>query len=452
MNKRVMLINPPMTYLTAMEPIRLAQPMGICYIAAVLEKHGYDVKIVDAHAEGYHNRTNIGEKTQVGLGEIEIRAKIAEFKPAIVGISAMFTDQYKNAHMVSRLAKEALPGVITVMGSVYPTMVPEEVLEDPNVDYIIKGEAEYSFKYFCDWIIRKEKDARGKVDGLNLEPKNQWIENLDALPFPSRRLLDLKRYSATGRAYREPSKREPAFPIITSRCCPAFCNFCATHKMQGSYRERSISNVIAEIEHLIDTYGMQEIYFLDDALAYGNFREILKKMIENQYDLVWHGANGIAVYSLDDELIELFARSGCYKVILSIESGVQNTLRYIKKPVRLDKTKEIIRKIKGCGMKAESMFMIGFPCERKEDILNTVKFAEGLELDYVSFPLATPFKGTDFYNDCLEKGCLVEGYKFENLKFGVGNIKTDEWGPEFVERVRKESWRRINKVSVGCQK
>jgi magnesium-protoporphyrin IX monomethyl ester (oxidative) cyclase len=215
--------------------------------------------------------------------------------------------------------------------------------------------------------------------------------------------------------------------------------------MQGSYRERSVDNVIAEIEYLTGTYGMEEIYFLDDALAYGNFREILKKMIKNKYDLAWHGANGVAVYNLDDELIELFAKSGCYKVILSIESGVQKTLRYMKKPVKLTKTKDVIEKIKKYGMKAESMFMIGFPCETREDILNTVKFAEGLGLDYVSFPLATPFKGTDFYKDCAERGCLVEDYKFENLKFGIGNIRTAEWGPEFVQNVREESWKRINK-------
>ena len=449
MNKRVMLINPSMTYLTTMEPIRLAQPMGISYLAAVLEKYGYDVKILDAHAEGYDNRLNVDERSQVGLSEIEIREKIAEFNPAIVGVSAMFTDQYKNSHMACKAAKAALPGVITVMGNVYPTMVPEEVLEDPNVDYVIKGEAEYSFKYFCDWLIYKDESARGKIDGLNLDPKKQWIKNLDDLPFPARHLLDLQKYFVVGRAYREPSKREPAFPIITSRCCPAFCNFCATHKMQGVYRQRSVDNVIAEIEHLIDTYGMQEIYFLDDALAHGNFREILKKMIKNQYDLVWHGANGIAIYSLDDELIELFAKSGCYKVILAIESGVQETLRYMKKPVRLDKVKSIINKIKSYGMRVESMFMIGFPCETKEDMLNTVKFAEGLGLDYVSFPLATPFKGTEFYNDCLKKGSLVKDYKFENLKFGIGNIKTDEWGPEFAESVRRESWKRINKISGG---
>lgn len=442
-----MLINPPMTYFTSIEPIRLAQPMGLCYIAAVLERERYNVKIFDAHAEGYGSRVEKGERTQVGLNEKEIAEKISEFKPAIVGISSMFTDQYHNAKMVCKIAKEVDPEIVVCMGGVHPTMVVEEVLKDQNVDYVIRSEAEYSFRDLCDLLIKKKNIDPKKVDGLNLNSKTEWIENLDDLPFPARHLLKLQEYFAAGRAYREPSKREPAFPIITSRCCPASCSFCATHIMQGRYRQRSVENVIAEIEYLIKTYGMQEIYFLDDALAFGNFKEILKKMIENRYDLAWHGANGVAVYSLNDELIELFAKSGCYKVILSIESGVQKTLEYMRKPVILDKTKEIIKKIKDCGMKAESMFMIGLPCETKEDILNTVKFAESLGLDYVSFPLATPFKGTDFYKDCVEKGCLVKDYKYENLKFGIGNIQTKEWGTEFVEKVRKEAWEKINKIN-----
>ncbi|MBI3631443.1 MAG: cobalamin B12-binding domain-containing protein [Candidatus Staskawiczbacteria bacterium] len=446
MNNRILLINPPMTYLTSVEPIRLAQPMGLCYIAAVLEKEGYDVKILDAHAEGYHNRVKNGDKTQVGLTEQEISLKIAEFNPAIVGVGSMFSDQYNNSKMVCRVAKETNSEIVTCMGGVHPTMVPDEVLKDPNVNYVIRGEAEYSFRDFCDWLIKKKDINPKKIDGLNFNPKEQWIQNLDELPFPARHLLNLPLYFEAGRAYREPSKRKRAFPIITSRCCPAFCNFCATHTMQGSYRQRSVDNVIAEIEYLVKTCGMEEIYFLDDALAFGNFREILKKMVENKYDLAWHGANGIAIYSLDDELIDLFAKSGCYKVILSIESGVQKTLNYMRKPVKLVKTAEIIKKIKDSGLKVESMFVIGLPCESKEDILNTIKFAESLQLDYVSFPLATPFKGTDFYKDCFEKGCLAGEYKFENLKFGIGNIKTDEWGPEFVETVRKEAWHRINKI------
>lgn len=443
MNEKIMLVNPPMTYLTSMEPIRLAQPLGICYIAAVLEQSGYDVKILDAHAEGYENRIKIGERAQVGLNEKQIADEIIKFNPAIVGVGAMFTDQYKNAHMVCRVAKDTLSKVTTIMGSVHPTLAPKDVLRDKNVDYILRGEAEYSFRDFCDWLFHKKK-LDDKIDGLNLSPKRNWIENLDNLPFPARHLLKLQKYFAAGRAYREPSKREPALPMITSRCCPASCNFCATHQMQGHYRERSVNNVIAEIEHLIDVYDMKEIYFLDDALAYGNFRDVLKKMIENKYDLVWHGANGVAIYSLDDELIKLFAESGCYKVLVAIESGVQKTLRYMKKPVKLDNVRYIINKIKDYGMRIESLFMIGLPCETKEDILNTVKFAESLNLDYVSFPIATPFIGTDFYKDCLEKGYLVEDYKFGNLKFGIGNIRTEEWGPEFVERVRKEAWERLN--------
>ena len=443
MDKKVMLIVPPMTYLTSMETIRLAQPVGISYIAGYLEKYGYVVKILDAHAQGYENQIKLGERTQVGLNKEEIIEEIKTFAPKIVGVSSMFSDQYYNTISVCEAAKEAIPNVVTCVGGVHPTMVPTEVLRNSNIDHIIKGEAEHSFKLFCDNIFHNG-EINTVIDGLDLLPKRYWSENLDKLPFPARHLLNLKNYINIGRAYREHSKREPALPIITSRCCNAWCKFCATHQMQGHYRERSVDNVIKEIDKLIETWGMKEIYFLDDALVHGNFREILKAMIKNNYDLTWHGANGVAVFSLDDELIDLFAKTGCYKVILSIESGVQSTLKYMKKPVNLKNVKTKIDRIKSRGMKVESMFVIGLPCESREDILNTVKYAESLELDYVSFPICTPFKGTELYEECVENGILVDNYSYENLKFGIGNIRTDNWGPEFVESVRKKAWHKIN--------
>lgn len=443
MNKNILLISSPMTYIEEFETIRLAQPLGLCYIAVVLEKNGFNTRILDAHADGFSNRIYNNGIVQVGMDEMEITEEVKKFNPSIVGVSSMFTDQYKNAHMVCKSVKNVSKDIITVMGGVHPTVATKYVLEDTNVDYVIKGESEYTFNEFCNSILN-ERDVTD-IDGLNFNPKSHWIEDLDELPFPARHLLNLKSYFNVGQAYREPSKREPAFPMITSRCCPASCNFCASHIMQGRYRERSVGNVIQEIELLVDKYGMKEIYFLDDALAHGNFREILKQMIINGYDLSWHGANGTAVYSLDDEIIKLFADSGCYKVLLAIESGVQKTLKYMRKPVKLSKVKHIVKLIQEYGMKAESLFMIGFPSETKEDILNTVKFAESLDLDYVTFPLATPFVGTDLYEDCLRNGNLVDGFTFDRLKFGIGNIKTKEWGPKFVENVRKESWKRINR-------
>jgi anaerobic magnesium-protoporphyrin IX monomethyl ester cyclase len=444
MNERVMLINPPMTYFERIEPIRLPQPVGICYIGAYLEKHGYEVKILDAHAEGYHNRFPMGDRTQVGLDETQIKAEVLKFNPAVIGVSSMFMDQHKNAHMVCRAAKSALPGVPVVMGGVYPTMLPERVLKDDNIDYVIRAESELSFKEFCDWKIRGDQSIYVNVDGLNLNKKNRWIENLDDMPFPARHLLSLEKYFNAGRAYREVSHKKNAFPIITSRCCPAACNYCGTHEMMGKYRQRSPEDVIEEIEFLIENYGMEEIYFLDDALAHGNFIEVLKLMAKKKYGLAWHGANGTAIYSMNNEIIRLFAQTGCYKIIFSIESGVTSTLKYMKKPVSLSTVPKIIKKVQSLGMRAESMFIIGLPIETKEDINNTVKFAGSLGLDYVSFPLATPFMGTPFHQDCLKRGSIKEDIPLEDLKFGIAHIKGIDWEPEWVENVRREAWLKLN--------
>src|SRR3989338_10846775 len=114
MNNRILLINPSVTYLERMEPIRLPQPVGICYVAAYLEKTGYEVKLLDAHCEGYENRHKIGDRTQVGLDEAAIAKEVADFDPAVVGVSGMFTDQYKNAHMACRAVKSVSPDIITI--------------------------------------------------------------------------------------------------------------------------------------------------------------------------------------------------------------------------------------------------------------------------------------------------------------------------------------------------
>jgi len=438
---KTLLVNPPLTYLQPDETIRLAIPLGICYIAAVLEQHGYCVQILDAHAEGFENRITIdGNKIYVGLTGEQIKQRIEDFHPDILGVSCLFTDQLSHPHAICKMAKEVDPNIITILGGVYCSTSPREALADPNVDFILRGEAEYSFLDFCQ--------GKRDVDGLNLSPKEHFIEDLDALPLPARHLLPIQRYFEAEKAYREPPMQSPAIPMITSRGCPARCRFCASNLMQGHYRERSVENVIAEVEHLIDTYGMREIYFLDDALAHGNFREILREMIRRDFDLTWHGANGMAVYSLDDDLINLCVESGCYKIILGIESGNQHTLNYMRKPQNIEQIRNVVRKIKDHGMRVEGLFLLGMPNDTKEDMLNTVKFADELELSYASFPIATPFPGTSLYEDCEKRGYLVKLFKFENLKFGMGNIRTENFDPEWVENLRRDAWRRINHIDV----
>ncbi len=444
MNKKVLLINPPMTYLERIEPIRLPQPLGLMYIAAYLEKDGYEVKLLDTHAEGYHNRKAVGERTQVGMEENEIKEAVLKENPAVIGVAQMFTDQSPNGHMVCRAAKSACPDVPTVMGGVYPTDMPDVALADENVDYLLTAEAEESFKHFCDWKILKDDKAYEKIDGLNGARKHKWIQDLDTIPFPARHLIPIEKYFDAGRAYREHAHKRIAFPMITSRCCPIACTFCATHSMMGSYRQRSPQNVIEEIEYLIENYGMEEIYFLDDALVHDNFRELLRIMAKKDYGLTWHGANGTAIYDLDDELIELHAATGCYKMIFSIESGVPTTLKYMKKTIDLNTAPNIVKKVQNLGMRAESMFMLGLSVESKADIRKTVAFAESLNLDYVSFPLATPFKGTVMYKDLIKRGVIRDDIPVEDLKFGIANIDGIDWDAEWVENFRVESWKRLN--------
>jgi len=242
--------------------------------------------------------------------------------------------------------------------------------------------------------------------------------------------------------------------MVTSRCCPAHCYFCSTHQMMGHYRLRSVQNVLEEVDHLVYTYGMREIYFLDDNLIYDKTRtlKLLDGLINRRYNLDWHDPNGIAIYSLDEELIDKMQESGCYKLLLAIESGDQEVLSTIMhKPVDLKEVKRLVKYAKSTGMVVESLFMVGSPGETKDQINRTINLARSLDLDYVTFPIATPFPGTNFYQECKQKGYLVKDLRYENLKFGIGNIITPEFTPEYLQEIRHKAWQDINFREKGLE-
>jgi magnesium-protoporphyrin IX monomethyl ester (oxidative) cyclase len=219
--------------------------------------------------------------------------------------------------------------------------------------------------------------------------------------------------------------------------------------MGRKFRARSSQKVLEEIELLVDKYGIKELAFTDDNLTLDRERalNIFDGMKERDFDLVWVAPNGIALYAIDEELIEKMKESGCYSLYLPIESGVQEVLdKIIRKPIRLERVRRIVKKIKEFDIETVGMFIIGFPGETLDQMKQTIDFAQSLDLDYVSFSIATPYPGTDLYEIAKENGYLVNDFTEEDLiyGFGKGHIKTPEFTPEEVLRLRKEGWQRIN--------
>ena len=442
--KRILLIAPPITrppdMLADKVRIPIVAPLGLAYIAAVLEQQGYEVKIVDCIAEGQLQGIPYGNygEWRYGLNDERIVKVIEDFNPELIGVSCLFSNQAYDAHNICRIAKMINLGIITVMGGAHPTALPEETLKDRNIDYIVIGEGEITLPWLLKLIER----------GHNYQAGVQWgiVDNLDSLPFPACHLLNMPKYLYSESPHSG-LKRTPMATIITSRGCPGNCEFCAIRCLWGdAYRVRSPENVLMEIQHLVDKYHIKELHFEDDNLTANKNRAmaIFQGIIDRKLDLTLNSPSGLAVFALDEELLDKMKEAGYYSISLAVESAVPEVLKLMRKQVDLVKAKRLSRYARSLGMKTKVFFILGYPGETKETMKCTVDFAGNLGADWCLFFPATNLPGTDMDKRVRENGWLVDPNMDYRYYFYKPNIRTPEFDPDFVIRLREEANRQIN--------
>ncbi len=288
-------------------------PYNLCLLASTIKEH--EVTIVDA---------NIDDLTKEEFSE-----KIISINPDIVGIS-ICTNEYNNAGLISaELVKKANPDIKVIFGGVSAISNPEELIKNPNTDYVFVGEGEIVFKDLCNYLENKapfpEKGVQYKENNeIIKKPRADFIENLDQLPLPSYHLVDFMKYA--NRQQRESIDHPREIPyarIITSRGCPFNCCFCEVETISGKKpRLRSVEHIMEEIDYLVETYGIKAIIFDDDNLTVDRERAInlFKALKEREYFLKWN-APATALFTLDDEMLDLMKESGCEFLGVAIESG-----------------------------------------------------------------------------------------------------------------------------------
>lgn len=454
---KVLLIQPPQA-LFGKNLKRCVPPLGLAYIAAVLEQDGFEVKILDAYVEGFENEKPVGELLLVGLEWDEIKRIVEEFNPQFVGISGMFDSQDKSVLEACRVVKEVNPEIKIFVGGSHPTYYTEEVLKIKEMDFVILHEAEYTTRDLLNRLVNDQDiaDLPGlgfKKDGqIRVNREVKWIENIDELPLPARHLLPMEKYIKIGLPHSPFTKKQRVTQMVSSRGCTAKCIFCTSVIFWGGakqYRVRDPQLVVDEIEHLVHTYGIEEIHWDDDnfSLNRKNCEAILDEIIRRKIDVVWATPNGIAVWALDEKLVEKMAQAGCYQLTFAIESANQEfLLKRIKKPLNLSKVKPLLLKAHECGISVHAFFIIGFPGETKEMIMNTLKFAEETGFDSVSIHLATPLAGTELYQICQEQGLFKEDYDPTKNIYKMANIRTKDFEPEELQQLQKEYTKRINEA------
>ncbi|MEM2911421.1 MAG: radical SAM protein [Candidatus Bathyarchaeia archaeon] len=441
---RIYLINPPRIHPVSWGKPSVSQPLDIAYIASVLEKD-HEVRILDAPTEGWKNVKKIDEKRyRVGLEREQIAHKIKLWSPDIVGINIPFSGWSRTAFEVASIAKEVDSSILTVLDGVHPSAKPQECLLNPSVDFVIIGEAENTWIELVNALEKGEplnnfKEIKGigfkKSDEIKITPRRPLIMDLDSLPFPARHLLPMRTYFE---AVKETPLRgeisKPWTTIVTSRGCPHSCIFCSAHLLRGRvWRGRSPENVVREIEHVVSVYGVKQIDFHDDNLTLDQKRmeKICDLIIDNGLDVEWYTPNGIRADTLNENLLLKMKKSGCRRLYLAPESGVQSVVnQIIKKKLDLKAVERAVVVSRKMGIKVACFFIIGIPGETKDDIEATIRFAYKLKklgADKFYFSFAMPLYGTELYEIAKIKGYLQNGFSDEALSAVDPLIKTKEF-------------------------
>ncbi|MBS7640030.1 MAG: radical SAM protein [Candidatus Bathyarchaeia archaeon] len=391
---RVTLINPPSQNVELLNIGIKAPPLGLAYLASVLEKNGCEVKIIDALA--------------LGLSLSQVRGALNMDQPDIIGITAS-TPMIYDAYNVARVAKEVCPNSTVVLGGPHPTFLPMETLKEcPSADIVCIGEGEETMVELTEAIRRKTDLSRvrgiafrtsdGKI--VKTEPR-PLIKDLDSLPFPAWHLLPMDKYTVLG-------KKTVICHIMSSRGCPFHCIFCSSSRIFGrKHRARSAKNVVDEIEFLISEYNPSYIEFSDDEFTLNQKRveEICDELKKRGIDIAW--ACGSRVDTVSRSLLKKMREAGCSFIYYGIESASQRILNFIKKGITIEQIKRAVMLTKEAGIKMMGAFIVGFPDETKEEIKSTLNFPKKLKVDYVQFTIATPYPGTEFYEMIKREGLLL---------------------------------------------
>jgi magnesium-protoporphyrin IX monomethyl ester (oxidative) cyclase len=450
---KVLLIQPPAFCNNMRNDMNPNAPLGIAYIGAVLEQAGYDVKILDAFIEGWEVDTRVSEeKLLVGLPYERIKEIIASENPDVVGVTSMFTSQRKNVHRIAEVVKQVDRDIVVIIGGAHPTSAPESVLEDPNVDVIVLGEGDNTIVPLLCCI--ESNGNLAELDGIGFHgisgcpvviDKTTQIENLDTIPFPARHLLPMEKYFAAGIRHGGYSRGKRAVSMISSRGCQYRCNFCTAFKVfTRRPRMRSIKNVLAEIDELVNKYGVDEIFFEDDQLIAKQRRAgDLFDAMAAKYKLVWDTPNGVSPWLLDDEIIGKMKAAGCYRINLAIESGNQYVLdKIINKPVKLDRLPELVRTIRKYDIEVGTFLVVGNigagGIETIQQIKESFTFCRKLGL-FPHASLLTAYPGSEVLDIAQKNNYLVPGFDWDNLIIQKSQLITPEWTPEqLIELVAQE--------------
>jgi anaerobic magnesium-protoporphyrin IX monomethyl ester cyclase len=300
-------------------------------------------------------------------------------------------------------ARELRPRTrLLVAGGPLPSLDPDPFLQE--FDAVVRGEGE---RTMCDLVAAFEagrdiaslpgvavavRGQGGSIRRSEAECRRRLEADVDAIPFPARDLLPNARYIEHGR-------RRFGYAVTTlmsSRGCPFSCEFCSNAIFGSSYRERSVSNVLDELEEAL-ALGYDRVHFADDVFTLRKERilALCDGIAERGLRFSWECLG--RVDSIDAEAARAMRGAGCERIYFGIESGNKRVLGLMRKRITAQGAREAVSAAKAAGIQAGAFFILFYPGDNDDSVLETIGFASSLPLDYLSFTLPYPIPGTALY-------------------------------------------------------
>ena len=407
---KVMLINPPVSFDVFygewdMSDVKSSSPpLGILSLASMIRKYGYQVKVIDAHAEG--------------LTMEQIVKEVDSFHPQVVGLTAMTVMISASAEIAKKI-KDHDPTITTILGGVHVTAEPGETLRRySQFDYAVIGEGEVVFTEFLEKLSRQRKlyygvsktESDGSVQSLvwregekiNVNPRRAFFKGLDEFPPPAfdlvPNLFNHYRLSVFG------TKKFKTVGLVTSRGCTGKCTFCDLGVVGRGYRANSASYLIDLMKDVWQKYGVTDFLFYDDLFVGSRPRlqEVCNIIIRDKLPFTWSCCARVDFIHVD--MLRLMKQAGCWMIEYGIESGCQRIIDSMRKNITKEKISETINATYDAGIVTKGNFIFGNPGETHDSIKESIDFACKLKLNYAQHTFLQPLPGSELYETAGKYG------------------------------------------------
>ena len=409
-NRNIQLLHPCSVTSRSSHSGAILPPLSLAYLAATLRDADYPVKIIEAQGDAIFNirLSECGDYNIQGLSTEEILGRIQP-ETHIIGISLLFSYEWLIQRELIKSIKVRFPKIIIVAGGEHPTALPEYVLRDcPEIDFVVSGEGEFTFLQLVSSLFySKEFQSIPGVSFIN--EKDQFISNglsnriahVDDIPRPAWDLCNVENYFQPNWSMGIGLGRN--MPINATRGCPYQCTFCSSPTMWTTrYIMRDPVDVADEFECLVKNYGANNIDFVDlTAIVRKDWTlAFCDELKRRNLKIPWQLPSGTRSEALDEEVLQALYDTGCRLITYAPESASEETLRQIKKKIKIDRLVESIRTANKIGHTTKVNIVIGFPDDTLASILKSAWFTVKMALygsEDCTFTKFSPYPGSELY-------------------------------------------------------